>query len=346
MDEYQVINSMSDNPEIPESEPIGGEVKPQANSQQSEIESPLKLTPEQEQILDEKREEILSGDRVLVRFMNSVEHLEVITNGQVQRPNYEANEVSLQDHILRRVAEARSPHKIGQLSRTWAADAHLFTQWATPSDFIAFFMVSGGQFGTFDKTILEYYKEIRQKSDSVVQAKEQFGQCLKELASEYVDSVLHRPAKSLEETKDALSNPIIGLNEEHRIRLRELMGKDPKGYTALDRKFLIRFAKQDILGRSHQGMFPYEVLQIWSSGSRGEMSLQGYSTVAKDTQTEKLLGVIVLAPDREFCDELTRAMVQTSKDDPKRAHIIIDIRGIEYFPRQGTDFAKKKSKNK
>jgi len=59
---------------------------PQEDNSQPENESSLELTPEQEQVLDQKREQLLQGDDLCLRFVYHKEYQDLVENGWFRRP--------------------------------------------------------------------------------------------------------------------------------------------------------------------------------------------------------------------------------------------------------------------
>lgn len=150
------------------------------------------------------------------------------------------------------------------------------------------------------------------------------------------------------------SNKVI--KDEHREKLSEIMSRKASDLSRSDMRFLMRFAKGNVdIGfredqidnpdlKSGTNLLPYEMVLVWPADvSKADINFwnedMGFTAIPKNTPTSKMLGVIVLSHyDKEYFAEIVQRMAGASKDNPEKAHLIIDPKMYEFFPKKGTDF--------
>lgn len=361
-------------------------------AEETEAQTP-EITAEQKVEIDRKREKLLTGDKFAYRFVNFNEYLKMMQFEQTPRQLETATE-TMEDFLsggeMGHLVWTRLNHKPGDSLWLWSSAADAKTQWHEAANAINEIASIYRGYRELWKEIHEkggsrqearnilinrlkgeaaYYvnfiygntpqwKEMKANGTlpekhhyTVTRGWEHEGQEYDLYRSDRAD----QNDLPFDQNAKLLDHPIEVLEDEHRIRLNDLMAKDPSNFSKSDIKFLMRFAKgYGVFGftdrindpnlQSGDSMIPYELVEIWS-GDVSETDINswndsmGFTAIPKGTPISEMLGVIAVSQyDNDYLREISEKMAVASKDNPGKAHVVIDPKFFEYFPDQGTDF--------
>lgn len=321
----------------------------------------IELSPEQKAVIDAKRKNLLSSTKLTFRFVSLKEYLDTTGTGETDR-KLEANLTTIDDLRSRTNYDppglfhptttsslldrkfGDEPVLPGDFSETWAAVADEFTGWTSSSTQIL-----------NTKILLQKYREIshatRERGASRGDARFEFVQYLLEGARHFM-RILHAAGEEKymmgdEREKSIPQDELIrriqteheSMDDEDRKKLSELLQKEPGEITRPEIKFLMRFNREILSGKTGHGNLAYEVLEIWDRDVHQITKGDLFGWIPKGTNANNLLGVLALYPDREFYKKLANNMQVVSQQNPDKAHVVIDIHGEEYYPdKDSTDY--------
>jgi len=311
------------------------------------------ITPEQEEVLNQKREILSSGQKFALRFCSVSEHFQTLEAKEITSSR-EANLINLVN--LLQLGEGLPLHQalsnqviqygygskaIGNLSGAWWGVAEGLTHWTSSSI----------EINTYSSLLEEYkklFEEIKGQEGAHEIAKAKFIIKLFNGAKNYIIKLYVKgifPENIDNEMVNLftyLNKPNLGIEEEDRLRLVNILSRNPNNpeeFSSSDIRILMRFNWGGkwgfpVVNKQYHGnsSIRYEVLQIWDMKAGKEQQYDLFDELKEGSNTSFLLGAVALYPDRNFHDKITLKMINTSKDTPKTAHILISIKGEEYFP--------------
>lgn len=307
----------------------------------------FELTPEQKEILDQKRQRLLTDPKFAFRFVNSKEYYNLLKSDSTPR-QIETSTQSLMN--LQQGSErghliwTRADKEPGASARLWSGTADQVTSWHEAAAAIntPWFLY---------REYRDLWENAKKENRSREEAREVSIDKLKSRVTSYFDQLT-----SSTKQKDLLGTPNSIIDDDNRLRLKHLLDLSPREFSRFDIRFMIRFARGDShifrIGehidnpelKSGDTILPYELLEIWpAETSNDELNswntTMGFTAIEKDVPTSELLGVVVFSPgDKEQVEQIAERMINASANNPEKAHVVIDPKFFEFFPEEGTDF--------
>lgn len=342
---------------------------------------PKELTPEQEAVIDQKREILLRPNlRVGVRFVNLEEYLGHFfqqNNQETEGGSVEANQIYF-DYFrhndseqprdkgpwnclfqgagtnfgivypkYKALVEGKKP-RAGEYSMIWRAVAEELTHWTGSSLQI---QKHGSLLNKYKRGLIDSAKTGKSRE----QVREEFVSLVLIGAKRYLIELLVLKGEDMiiESMVDEYYDQLLTvlrekselINDGDRENLLRIFQQEPGDVSNADLKLLIRYNRLHDWGNPAQrGNTAYEILEVWDKSVTDKDVDNLFAQFKKGANLSSLLGTIVLRPDSDFARKVAKAMADGSRDNPNNAHIIMDIKADEFFPERGVDYVFKEDK--
>ncbi len=334
-----------------------GEPTPQELREKTELIEKPELTQEQRESIDQKRETLLMGDEIVIRFVSLPEYFHLLEEGEItEKRGLEANKTNFV--TLRNIRDEASQRMFGGLwadkslfqdkigggtkpgdySETWSAIADEYTNWTASS-------IQIRNYQALLHRYQEIIEEVKNTGGSRDESRERFGRELLEGAKEHIYDLVenkHWSSSNDEvdesELMEKLQKPNQNIAEIDREALVRILNTDPSELSKDDIRVLMRYNRNPKKGIPLGDRRAFQVMLIWDKSAFQKKEWDLFGNIPQDTKTDKLLGALMLYPDNTLCKKAARQMAKSSKDEPSSAHAIIGINGEEWFPNSGTDF--------